>query len=79
MRPHQKLDLWRRAIEFVVSIYRATERFPKEEKFGLTSQDDGPRFQSRLTLQKVLHEPQLKSSCSSCLYHKDLQVRQTLS
>ena len=38
MRPHQKLDLWRRAIKFVVSIYRITERFPKEEKFGLTSQ-----------------------------------------
>jgi four helix bundle protein len=38
MRPHQKLDLWRRAIEFVVSVYRTTERFPKEEKFGLTSQ-----------------------------------------
>jgi four helix bundle protein len=38
MRPHQKLDLWKRAIEFVVRIYRVTERFPKEEKFGLTSQ-----------------------------------------
>jgi len=38
MRPHQKLDLWRRAIDFVVAIYRLTERFPKEEKFGLTSQ-----------------------------------------
>jgi four helix bundle protein len=38
MRPHQKLDPWRRAIEFVVSVYRTTERFPKEEKFGLTSQ-----------------------------------------
>ena len=38
MRPHQKLDLWRRAIEFVVSIYKTTEHFPKEEKFGLTSQ-----------------------------------------
>jgi four helix bundle protein len=38
MRPHQKLDLWKKAIEFVVDIYRVTERFPKEEKFGLTSQ-----------------------------------------
>ena len=38
MRPHQKLDLWRRAIEFVVSLYKATESFPNEEKFGLTSQ-----------------------------------------
>ncbi|HJX89733.1 MAG TPA: four helix bundle protein [Pyrinomonadaceae bacterium] len=38
MRPHEKLDLWKKAIEFVVSIYKATESFPKDEKFGLTSQ-----------------------------------------
>ena len=38
MRPHQKLDLWTRAIEFVLAIYKLTERFPTEEKFGLTSQ-----------------------------------------
>ncbi len=38
MRPHQKLDLWRKAIDFVLAIYRLTERFPKEEKFGLSSQ-----------------------------------------
>ena len=38
MRPHENLDLWKKAIEFVVAIYRVTETFPKEEKFGLTSQ-----------------------------------------
>ncbi|MGH9971885.1 MAG: four helix bundle protein [Pyrinomonadaceae bacterium] len=38
MRPHHKLDLWKRAIDFVVAIYRLTEHFPKEEKFGLISQ-----------------------------------------
>ncbi|HKP48089.1 MAG TPA: four helix bundle protein [Pyrinomonadaceae bacterium] len=38
MRPHQKLDLWRRAIEFVVSVYNATDRFPNDERFGLVSQ-----------------------------------------
>ena len=38
MRPHENLDLWKKAIEFVVSIYKVTETFPKEEKFGLTSQ-----------------------------------------
>jgi four helix bundle protein len=38
MRPHEKLDVWSKAIDFVVTIYRATESFPKEEKFGLTSQ-----------------------------------------
>jgi four helix bundle protein len=38
MRPHQRLDLWQRTVQFVLKVYRGTERFPKEEKFGLTSQ-----------------------------------------
>lgn len=38
MRPHEKLEVWKRAIDFVVTIYKLTEAFPREEKFGLTSQ-----------------------------------------
>jgi len=38
MRPHENLNLWKKAIEFVVAIYKVTEDFPKDEKFGLTSQ-----------------------------------------
>ena len=38
MRPHENLDVWAKAVEFVVSVYRITEPFPKDEKFGLTSQ-----------------------------------------
>jgi four helix bundle protein len=38
MRPHEKLDVWSKAVDFVVAVYRTTEVFPKEEKFGLTSQ-----------------------------------------
>jgi four helix bundle protein len=38
MRPHEKLEAWSKAIDFVVTVYKATETFPKEEKFGLTSQ-----------------------------------------
>ena len=38
MRPHEKLDLWRKSIELAVSIYRQTDTFPKEERFGLTQQ-----------------------------------------
>ena len=38
MRPHEKLDVWRKSIDFVVAVYKATDSFPKEEKFGLTSQ-----------------------------------------
>ncbi len=38
MRPHEKLEVWQKAVEFVVLIYRRTKDFPSEEKFGLTSQ-----------------------------------------
>jgi len=38
MKPHQRLDVWKRAIKFVEQIYKITSSFPPEEKFGLTSQ-----------------------------------------
>ncbi|MET0625619.1 MAG: four helix bundle protein [Pyrinomonadaceae bacterium] len=38
MRPHEKLEVWSRAVDFVTVIYRMTDNFPREEKFGLTSQ-----------------------------------------
>jgi len=38
MRPHHKLDAWRKSIDLVVEIYKATDSFPKEERYGLTSQ-----------------------------------------
>jgi four helix bundle protein len=38
MRPHEKLEAWSQAIDLVVDVYKSTESFPKEEKFGLTSQ-----------------------------------------
>lgn len=38
VRPHQRLEVWSRAVEFVVEVYKATARFPPKEKYGLTSQ-----------------------------------------
>ncbi|MDQ3172867.1 MAG: four helix bundle protein [Acidobacteriota bacterium] len=38
MRPHEKLQTWIESVDLVLNIYKATEKFPKEEKFGLTSQ-----------------------------------------
>jgi len=38
MRPHEKLDVWKRAIDFVVAVYKTTESFPRDERFGLISQ-----------------------------------------
>lgn len=38
MRPHEKLEVWKKAVDFVVLIYEITKSFPPDEKFGLTSQ-----------------------------------------
>ena len=38
MRPHESLEVWSQSVDFVVDIYKVTESFPREEKFGLTSQ-----------------------------------------
>lgn len=38
MNDFKKLKVWKRAIDFSVSIYELTENFPSEEKFGLTNQ-----------------------------------------
>ena len=38
MRPHEKLDVWKMAIEMVVRVYECTGDFPNDERFGLTSQ-----------------------------------------
>ena len=38
MRPHQKLEAWSKAIELVTNVYKNTEQFPKEERYGLTGQ-----------------------------------------
>ena len=38
IRSHRDLIVWQKAMDLVVSVYRATETFPKAETYGLTSQ-----------------------------------------
>ncbi len=37
-RDYKELIVWQKAMEMVTEIYKATQRFPKEEQYGLTSQ-----------------------------------------
>jgi four helix bundle protein len=37
-RCYRDLIAWRKAMEFVTKIYGATQRFPGEERYGLTNQ-----------------------------------------
>jgi four helix bundle protein len=36
--PFEKLEVWQQSKKLVVKIYKLTEKFPAEEKFGLTNQ-----------------------------------------
>lgn len=37
-KPHKRLDVWKKAIDLTVDIYKLTETFPRTEVYGLTSQ-----------------------------------------
>lgn len=37
-KPHKRLKVWQLAMEIVTDVYKLTESFLSEEKFGLTSQ-----------------------------------------
>ena len=38
MRNYKDLRVWEEAHRLTLSVYKATQGFPKEERFGLTSQ-----------------------------------------
>ena len=37
-RPHERLDVWRDAMDLVASVYALTSKFPDDEHYGLTTQ-----------------------------------------
>jgi four helix bundle protein len=38
MHNYRELKIWQRSMDFVVKIYEVSAGFPKEERYGLTSQ-----------------------------------------
>jgi len=38
MASFRELQVWQRAMQLTIAIYRLTEDFPREEQFGLTAQ-----------------------------------------
>ncbi len=44
MLPYERFEAWRRCPELVLEIYTVTKTFPKEEKYGLTSQSRRAAF-----------------------------------
>ena len=37
-KPHRKLKVWQASMDFVAELYKELEKFPAQERFGLTAQ-----------------------------------------
>jgi four helix bundle protein len=38
LQDYRKLDIWQKAMDFTIDIYKLSSRLPSTEKYGLTSQ-----------------------------------------
>lgn len=38
IKPHKRMNIWGKSIDFVTLLYNELQRFPDDEKFGLTMQ-----------------------------------------
>jgi len=38
MKSHKNLDVWKKAIDLSVEVYRLSNSFPNDERYGMTSQ-----------------------------------------
>ena len=38
MKTHHELTVWKKSIDFVTTVYKITEEYPKTEIYGLTNQ-----------------------------------------
>lgn len=38
MKSHKDLDVWKRSVDLVTTIYKHSKNFPKDEIYGLTNQ-----------------------------------------
>ncbi len=37
-KPHKKLDVWKLSMDLAVQVYKASDLFPREERYALTDQ-----------------------------------------
>jgi four helix bundle protein len=37
-KPHKKLDAWKLSMDLVIDVYKTTNKFPTEERYGLSDQ-----------------------------------------
>lgn len=70
MRPHEKLEVWNRSVEFAVKIYEFTKKSRPTKGMGCLLKFGVRVFRFLQILLKVLQGNQIKSFFSSFQLHK---------
>src|SRR5579871_809388 len=78
-RSFEDVELWKKAHQWVLSVYRLTEAFPKHELFALTSQlrkaavsvpaNFAEGFKKRTGTEKVRYYNIAQGSIEECRYY----------
>ena len=70
-RPHRELEVWKKAMDFVIEVYSITSEFPKSEVYGLTSQLRRASVSIPSNLAEGAGRKETKNSCSFSTLPKD--------
>jgi four helix bundle protein len=65
VKNYSELIAWQQAIELVAAVYRATQEFPKDEMYGLTSQ----LRRAAVSVPSNIAEGQGRKSTNEFLHH----------
>ncbi|MBI2475176.1 four helix bundle protein [Candidatus Uhrbacteria bacterium] len=65
---YHDLIVWKEAHQFVIDIYLATNKFPTEEKYGITSQ----LRRAAVSVPTNIVEGYAKRTCRDCLRYFDI-------
>ncbi|MGE0490810.1 MAG: four helix bundle protein [Vulcanimicrobiota bacterium] len=68
--PYKKLAVWQRAMELAPLIYRLSERFPRSEMFGLTSQIQ----RASVSIAANIAEGQARNSSGAFAFHLNIAL-----
>jgi len=69
-KPHKKLRGWQLGMDIAVDVYKTTESFPVEEKYGLISQMRRSAVSVPSNIAEVRLDVKLLQTCDTVLHSR---------
>jgi hypothetical protein len=72
IKSFKDLKIWRKGVQLVEDVYAATRTFPKEEKYGLTSQLRRSAVSIPSNISEGFARFHRRSTRNSCMYRSEV-------